>query len=71
MQWLSLPSISTVANFGVSLCEWTTKITFRNNYRISGNIDSDFNLADRFSIVKLKFAITYNLPIAIQALMLC
>ena len=27
-------------------------------YRISGNIDSDFNLADRFSVVKLKFAIT-------------
>ena len=34
-------------------------------YRISGNIDGDFNLADCFSTVKLKFAITYNLPLAI------
>ena len=42
-------------------------------YRISGNIDSDFNLAIwriAFSVVKLKFVITYNLPLAIQALML-
>ena len=30
-------------------------------YRISGNVDSDFNLADRFSIVKLKFTITYKI----------
>ena len=34
-------------------------------YRISGNIDSDFNLADRFSLVILKSAIAYNSPLAI------
>ena len=35
------------------------------SYHISGNIDSDFDSADRFSIVKLKFTITCNLPLAI------
>ena len=36
--------------------------TFYKKYRIlSGNIDIDFNLADRFTIVKLNF---YSLPLA-------
>ena len=34
-------------------------------YHVSRNIDSDFNLVDHFSVIKLKFAISYNLPLAI------
>ena len=40
-------------------------LKFIKTYRIRGNIDSDFNLAIwRIAFQSLKFAITYNLPLA-------